>query len=123
MRKVVKRPDGTEEIVEGTPEEIREYEKLVNGPHKESDKKQPFVIKGNEQPADPSRDAQAEFERIIERMREQQRRSREVEPALPWSPWRPAGPIWVVPECSICRSTHCRCFHLDPTKIYCTLSG
>lgn len=31
MKKIIKRPDGTEEVVEGTPEEIADYERKLKG--------------------------------------------------------------------------------------------
>lgn len=49
MKKTFKRPDGTEEIIDGTPEEIAAYERsmLDRYPANES-KKKPDVLRGKE---------------------------------------------------------------------------
>lgn len=47
MKKIVKRPDGTEETVEGTAEEIAEYERRLRGETNEGRKKPP-ILKGKE---------------------------------------------------------------------------
>lgn len=45
MKKLVKRLDGTEELVEGTPEEIAEYERKIKESANESFVKKPKVLK------------------------------------------------------------------------------
>ena len=47
MTKRVKRPDGTEETVEGTPEEIAEYERALNE-GRPATKRKPPILKGKE---------------------------------------------------------------------------
>jgi len=47
MKKTVTLPDGTIEVLEGTPEEIAEHENLIRVPQKPKEKSGPEVLKGS----------------------------------------------------------------------------
>lgn len=113
MRKIVKRSDGLEEIVEGTPSEINEYEKIKE--RAEVPKKTPGVIKGKEDSPDISKIISEE----IERNRNKRTRNPYVTPwsplipldkeSSPWVPWNP-NIIWIA-SCSQCHQSRCICSH------------
>ena len=113
MRKVVKRPDGTEEAIEGTPVEVREYERIVKNDRapKEKSMPQPGLIKGKD--SDRQIDS---LRRAIEKMGK--RPSPDTIPTWPW-PHIDQKPVWIA-ACSLCRGYPCRCLPFyDPTRIYC----
>lgn len=104
MRKTIKRPDGTEEVIEGTPEEIAEYTRRING---DDQQKKPEVLKDN-----------------IERLKKILGDPPDAPAILPEQIWPGiyAKPIWIV-SCSICRRIGCNgnCWNPDwSLKITCT---
>ncbi len=92
MKKTVTLPDGTTEVLEGTPEEIAAHERLIRErsvPITEK-KKKPEVLKGK-----PPEDALRE---LIEKMKT------EPAPSAPF-PYVPN----VAPTCSSCGGAPCVC--------------
>lgn len=67
MTKKFKRPDGTEEEVTGTAEEIAAYERALRGEVSEG-KKPPPVLKGAELDGEPVTDAEVEYIRSFRKM-------------------------------------------------------
>jgi len=102
MRKIVKRQDGAEETIEGTPEEIREYERIAENdrnPRKPAGK--PEVLKGDES------ELAKNLRRIAEAQEERERRERR--------PFSPLIPTWIPNGyCSTCMNFNCRCKYLQP---------
>lgn len=96
MRRTFKRADGTEETLEGTAEELAEYERRLREQSKPAPK--PGVIKGKGL-EELIREIQAVPERVAERVRG------------PWPNWDP-GPIWVV-SCPVCGRVGCDGNHWD----------
>lgn len=114
MRKVVKRPDGSEEAIEGTPEEVREYERIVENDRIPKQKKVPEVIRGSEQTSDRSKS----LKEMLDEMKRNWGRKRNPAPS-PWHPWTSPGPIWITP-CPICHRNPCVCMPFwDWNRIYC----
>lgn len=104
MRKVVKRPDGHEETIEGTPEEIREYERIVENDRVPKHKKAPELIKGKEGEQTPEQSKS--LKRLLEEIEE---RNRKMQPVpTPWQPWVSPGPVWIA-SCSMCHCSPCAC--------------
>jgi hypothetical protein len=103
MKKTVTRPDGTTEVLEGTPEEIAAHEKLVREETKKKEKK-PDVLKGKEQ------------SELMQWLEELQKRTKEI-PSVPQ--WPQPAPIWVTPTCAKCYTSPCVCHWIDlsPTII------
>jgi ferredoxin len=92
MKKTFKKPDGTEEIIEGTPEEIAEYERQVRerlGPSKKPSPSGFGILKGA-----PAVDW-SEFVKLL--------------PVPAIYPYQPIGQtIWMVP-CTGCGYCNCMC--------------
>jgi hypothetical protein len=116
MRKVVKRADGHEETIEGTPEEIREYERIVENDRVPKQKRAPELIKGRGGDPEPD-DSSSKLRRLLKEIEE---RNRKLSPPTPWQPWVSPGPIWIT-SCSQCHRNPCACRQQfwDRTKIYC----
>lgn len=74
MKKVNKRPDGTEEVLEGDPEELRKYEDLQKPqeqqPITESPKK-PGILHGAEVDGVPLTDGEVELIRTVRKLGKQ----------------------------------------------------
>lgn len=114
MRKVIKRPDGTEEVVEGTADEIAEYERQIREGAKPRPKKPP-VLRGAEVDGKPLTDAEIGAVRL---MRMGLLPQKEYVP-VPYSPViEPIRPYWLgeVP-CGICGVIGCRQLHVWSTVI------
>lgn len=108
MRKVVRRSDGSEDTVEGTPEEIREYERIVEREGRKVEAPAPApekgrVIKGRTHPPidnDP----------------------------FPYIPYIPSFPVPIRPwwtRCGLCFCDPCTCHQTcppiwPPYKIWCS---
>lgn len=102
MKKTITLPDGTVEVLEGTPEEIAAHEKLIRE-RTEKQKRDPKVIKGKS---------------LEEMIQELMKKIDEKRPDfLPW--WPTERPIWIA-SCSQCHCHPCQClpYELYP-KIYC----
>lgn len=84
MKRTFKRPDGTEETLEGTAEELAEYERKLN--ESEGKAPKPGVLKGKG------------LEDLL----------REIQPVPYWP--LPGTPIWIV-SCSVCRRVNCNGYH------------
>lgn len=98
MKRTFKRLDGVEETLEGTAEELAEYERRIRESGRTT-KSKPDVLKGKglseilkEIAGDES------VKELIERLRP------------PRDPLWPSYPIWVV-SCSICGRTDCNGYH------------
>jgi hypothetical protein len=104
MKRTFKRPDGTEETLEGTAEELAEYERKLNESERKAPK--PGVLKGRELEAVPDqlRRLQEAIDRFSDRM------------PLYWP--RPDNPIWIV-SCSVCGRINCNGYHGFPAAPYC----
>jgi hypothetical protein len=96
VKRTFKRPDGTEETLEGTPEELAEYEKKLQRESAQTPKK-PETLKGA--PVDYT-----EIAKILEEA------AKKIPQREPWYPddWYRAKPIWIVP-CSMCHCNPCNC--------------
>lgn len=94
MRKIVKRPDGSEEVIEGTPEEIREYERVIESSGKALPQKKPNLIKGNWIPDPPFVVKITEWEKQREKH---------------WR-YQPPSLLWMV-SCPQCHRVSCMCQH------------
>lgn|SRR5574337_564411 len=68
MKRTFKRPDGTEEQVEGTAEELAEYERRLRGEISEQ-KRPPPVLRGAELDGEPVTDQEVEWIRTLRRLR------------------------------------------------------
>lgn len=101
MKRTFKRSDGTEETLEGTAEELAEYERKVNESERKDPK--PGVLKGKGLD-DLLREIQATPERVDLALR----------PSFTWPP----VPIWII-SCSICGRVSCNGYHGDPSTPYC----
>lgn len=101
MKKTVTLPDGTTEVLEGTPEEIAAHEKLIREQGKSApSKSKKDVLKGT-----GILDSE-QLERLIEALKK-------TEPSSPpW--WMHLNPIWEV-TCSQCGQYNCICKHIDLT--------
>lgn len=94
MKKTFKRPDGTEEVLEGTAEEIAEYERKLNERRPEP---KPEVLKGA-----PTPEQEKDFAKMIEEIiKKLQPSDQIVTPMYPGTPW----PF----RCGICMSDPCAC--------------
>lgn len=111
MKRTFKRPDGTEEVLEGTAEELAEYERKLN----ESEKKQPKpgVLRGKSQQEEALRELAEAAKRIAG--------AAERNTPVPWLPYR-THPIWIV-SCSVCGRVNCDGNHwAQPLYPYITLT-
>jgi hypothetical protein len=109
MKKTVTLPDGTVEVLEGTPEEIAAHEKLTREKVVKEQRKKPDVLKGDED------DLAKKLQEIFDKMPQLPQY-----PQYPVQPWWPTErPIWIA-SCSRCSSYPCICQHWDlsPT-IFC----
>ena len=111
MKKVIRRADGMEETVEGTPEEIRQYERIAEGERSSADPNRQVeqkidrrVIRGKDADDLPDRDA---FTEAIERIK-RERRDSVVPSEWPWGIPR-RMPYWLGEECLYCRNIQCSC--------------
>ena len=114
MKKTVTLPDGTVEVLEGTPEEIASHEKLIREGRPVPKKSKPDVLKGA--PMEPD-----DLEKLIELIKGLPK----VEPVVspPIHPWWPndywlGKPIWIV-SCSMCQSYPCVCRYHEMYRITC----
>lgn len=97
MKRTLKRPDGGEEVLEGTAEELAEYERqLREGPKKPQ---RPGVLRGRE--LEEQLDG---LRKIIDDLHPRPAPWTPLNP-LPWQPWQP-GPIWVT-SCPTCGRVGC----------------
>ena len=108
MRKVIKRPDGSEEVIEGTAEEIAEYERQIREGNRPKSKKPP-VLKGAEVDGQPLTDAEVAAVRL---MRLGLLPQKEYVPM-----WQPTvyPPIWLQPQpqpCWYCGIIGCKQMHI-----------
>lgn len=108
MRKTNKRADGTEEVLEGDPEELRKYEDLQKpqeqAPITESPKK-PGILHGAEVDGIPLTESEKEWVRFLRNFPkyEQTLKPLETKPVE----WPGVGqPIWIT-YCSTCRRIDC----------------
>lgn len=108
MKKTFRQADGSFVTIEGTPEEIRGYERIIENERWPKDEpQQKKVIKG--------KDIQ-DVSRVWEDWKERARRI-EMEKSRPLFPEN--IPIWVV-SCSQCHRVQCTCSSfLDWNRIYC----
>lgn len=98
MKKTVTLPDGTVEVLEGTPEEIAAHEKLIREKASRNPKK-PDVLKGSE----PTESEQAaKWQELIDALKKLEQ---------PYQPYWPNQLIWVAP-CSRCHTSPCVCQHI-----------
>lgn len=98
MKKTVTLPDGTIEVLEGTPEEIAAHEKLIR--ERANPKRKPDVLKGSEEKSDNQK-----WQELMDALQKLQQ---------PSTPYWPNQPIWVAP-CSRCHSAPCQCQTIDLT--------
>jgi len=73
MRKTFKRPDGSDVTVEGTPEELAEYEKKIqeeNRGHVHESGKKPGVLRGAEVDGIPLSDGEVNMIRAVRAIKE-----------------------------------------------------
>lgn len=109
MKKTNRRPDGTEEVLEGDPEELRKYEQLEPDkapaePITEAPKK-PGILHGAEVDGIPLTEAEVEWVRFIRNFPKLPEPIKPVE-TKPW-PQYPSQPIWIT-SCSICGRANCQ---------------
>ncbi len=101
MKRTNKRPDGTEEVLEGTPEELAEYERRLREPAK---KPKPDVLKGSEAESETAR----EWRQLLKDLADISRLSQPV-----YVPYLIPPPILVDPQpCWICGAYNCRQMHI-----------
>lgn len=105
MRKVVKRPDGSEEAIEGTPDEVREYERIVESDRTPKQKSVPGLIKGKE--ADPMDGIRRLLDGFIP--------PKESGDRFPMWPHN-SGPFWIT-SCSICQRNPCKCQYFGSRRL------
>lgn len=107
MKKHLKRPDGSEETVEGTPEEISEYERISSGKAKAVEQaKRPEVLKGSPIDEDQLREFMEKLDRLSNPV---------VQPIN-------YAPIFIA-SCSRCRQYPCGCTWQWPYGYTVTLGG
>lgn len=116
MRKVIKRTDGSEEIVEGTAEEIAEYERAIKeGGKPQSSKKKP-VLRGAEVDGKPLTDEEVQMVRLVRLGLLPKERVVEREPT--WVPY--VQPYWMTEQrplvtdqvCRYCGALNCNQLHI-----------
>jgi hypothetical protein len=110
VKKTNKRADGTEEVLEGDPEELRKYEDL----HKPQDQvpitespNKPGILHGSEVDGTPLTEAEIGMIRFLRTFKIPEVKTQ----PLPFEPYRdwpqyPQGPIWIV-SCSLCHRVDC----------------
>lgn len=107
MKKHLKRPDGSEETVEGTPEEISEYERISSGKAKVVEQaKRPEVLKGAPIDEEQLREFMEQLERQLNPV---------VQPII-------YPPIFLT-SCSRCHRYPCDCMWQWPYGYTVTLGG
>ena len=131
MKKTNRRPDGTEEVLEGDPEELRKYEDLQKpvteeqAPITEAPKK-PGILHGAEVDGQPLTDAEIELIRFTRKLK-----PIDLKPCKPIDQQdrlpRYPNPIWIT-YCSTCGRTTCQgecwgLFRPYPLITYTTTSG
>jgi hypothetical protein len=113
VRKVVKRPDGTEEVIEGTAEEVAEYERQIKEGGRPAPKKKP-VLHGAEVDGKPLTDEEVTLVRL-HRLgllpKEERKADRPVPTPMPWPVVMP-DPYWLEPACGFCGQKGCRQMHI-----------
>jgi len=107
LKRTFKRPDGTEETLEGTAEELAEYERKLREP--EQRPARPGVLKGKG------------LEELLREMRALPDRVAERLPR-PWITQPYPYPIWVV-SCPTCGRIDCNGYHAWPIGFTITLDG
>lgn len=119
MRKVVKRPDGTEEVIEGTAEEVAEYERQIKEGSRPSLPKKKPVLRGAEVDGKPLTDEEVALVRL-HRLgllpKEERKADQPVITPMPWPVVMP-DPYWLQQPCSFCGKWRCNELH-----IWCTTS-
>ena len=108
MKKTVTLPDGTTEVLEGTPEEIAQHEKLIRERvgDKPVGRKKPDVLKGAPDVVPTGESAPARFDpEIIKKLQELIETTKENRRVTPWYELMPP------PSCSICGMVGCRSLH------------
>jgi len=109
VKRTFKRADGTEEVLEGTADELAEYERRLREERPPAPKK-PGVLKGKGL-EDLLREIQSVPERVVDRL------------PRPWTqPPHYPNPIWVV-SCPVCGQVGCGGNHWWPGTFTITLSG
>lgn len=96
MKRTFKRPDGTEEVLEGTAEELAEYERTLQETSRRPPK--PGVLKGS--------GLEEALKRIAGTLERREERDRQ--------PYWPSGPIWIT-SCFTCGRIGCggSCYRYD----------
>jgi hypothetical protein len=102
VKKTFKQTDGSFVTIEGTAEEIRQYERIVESDRRgqEPKKQAPDVLKGNEAKG---------FQEIIAELRRQLGQQQEVQPVAPLLPWLPP-----MTSCLKCGRSPCACYSVYP---------
>jgi hypothetical protein len=99
MKRTFRRPDGAEETLEGTPEELAEHERRLR------EQSQPVKA-----PPDQTRDVL--LGKTMEEWKQWLDELKKLNPSFPPLPQPEPlihpGPIWIV-SCSLCQSYPCRC--------------
>lgn len=116
MRKVINRPDGSEEIIEGTAEEIAEYERhLREGTKPPVRKSKKPVLHGAELDGKPLTDAEIAMVRLS-RIGLLPKEPKPTEQTIWWIPPAYVEPYWLKPQvsnqCSYCGQFNCRQLHI-----------
>lgn len=127
MKKTNKRTDGTEEVLEGDPEELRKYEDLQKAPEQapitESPKKPGILHGAPELDGKPLTDSEIEMIRFLRNFKLPEQKFSPIQER--WYPQYP-DPIWIT-YCSTCGRTNCggQCWNLRPYPwiTYTTVTG
>lgn len=107
MKKRFRQDDGSFVTIEGSPEEIREYERMLERDRApKPSKQQPDVLKGIEAGND-------ELRRLLDELQKPERRGSDPSPA-PTTPWWPA-PSPYISWCVRCGGCPCVCHVTYPT--------
>lgn len=105
MKKTITLPDGTVEVLEGTPEEIAAHEKLIR--ERTEKKRKPDVLKGVEVTGTEPVKLDPE---VVRKLQELIEATKENRPVRPWYEMLPYSP----PTCWYCGKQGCTQIHENP---------
>lgn len=98
MKRTVRKPDGSEEVMEGTAEELAEYERKLNSENRQQPVK-PGVLKGRE------------LEELLEEF------FKDTPRPQPFPDWPTRPDYFWITSCSVCGLTGCAANHWIQTDL------